>query len=361
MELLVFIIAVGVMVLVLALIKSIHDVLIRFNIKLWLSMNYPGALRKNWPGDAYNLVYTPKAVAMGIHPLLFIVSGILAVGIFFISSSGAEGRGFLQSAGEVMIAIPIIVFMIYVSVPLFKILKQSLMQGTAQDVDTNLQEPLEMIGILKARISRGGAGEMLPLYRLWHAFFVHDMLSGRMEYLRNSTAARARGVIPSKAAEQINDEIRQVSEVYESSFESEKVPAKVKRETRRRNKQLKNFLRYKIAEEEKIIFACPKCEQKLSVSEDYAGTQQNCPSCGEELAVPREDKILNRLNRLKKRKQTVLIFLIASALAVIIGQNDHEASWGRTMAVTGAVGALISFIWLITTSISIALWEREKE
>ena len=356
MELLVLIIAVGVVVLILALINAIHGALVKLNVKLWLGMNYPGAFRKAWPEDACNLAYTPKAVAMGIHPLLFIMFGILMIGISLISSSGAESRDFLQSAGEVMIAVSVIVFIIYVSKPLYRCLKQSLTQGAAQDVYTNLQEPLEMTEILKAEIRRGDAGEMLPFYRVWNAFFVHDMLTERMRHLGFSI--RARDGIPPEAAEDIRDEIRQVSEAYESSLGSEKIPGKIKKEIKRRYKQLSKFSRYKVAEEEKIVFDCTACGQKLSVEEKYSGTEQNCPCCDEKLYVPRPEEPPDST---RKAKQVASVIFILSALLLLTGLISYESSWGPKAAEAGIVCVFISFILLALTFFGGGSSEREKQ
>ncbi len=35
-----------------------------------------------------------------------------------------------------------------------------------------------------------------------------------------------------------------------------------------------------------IIFNCPKCEQELAVDSSGAGTEIDCPSCGEKIVIP---------------------------------------------------------------------------
>jgi hypothetical protein len=35
-----------------------------------------------------------------------------------------------------------------------------------------------------------------------------------------------------------------------------------------------------------VIFNCPKCEQELAVDSSGAGTEINCPSCGESIVIP---------------------------------------------------------------------------
>jgi len=35
-----------------------------------------------------------------------------------------------------------------------------------------------------------------------------------------------------------------------------------------------------------LIFNCPKCEQELAVDSSGAGTQIDCPSCGEPITIP---------------------------------------------------------------------------
>jgi ribosomal protein S27E len=35
-----------------------------------------------------------------------------------------------------------------------------------------------------------------------------------------------------------------------------------------------------------VIFNCPKCEQELAVDSSGAGTEINCPSCGEPIVIP---------------------------------------------------------------------------
>jgi DNA-directed RNA polymerase subunit RPC12/RpoP len=37
-----------------------------------------------------------------------------------------------------------------------------------------------------------------------------------------------------------------------------------------------------------VIFNCPKCEQELAVDSSGAGTEINCPSCGEPIVIPGE-------------------------------------------------------------------------
>src|SRR5947209_523171 len=35
-----------------------------------------------------------------------------------------------------------------------------------------------------------------------------------------------------------------------------------------------------------VIFNCPKCEQELAVDSSGAGSEINCPSCGEPIVIP---------------------------------------------------------------------------
>ena len=35
-----------------------------------------------------------------------------------------------------------------------------------------------------------------------------------------------------------------------------------------------------------VIFDCPKCEQELAVDSSGAGTEINCPPCGESIVIP---------------------------------------------------------------------------
>ena len=35
-----------------------------------------------------------------------------------------------------------------------------------------------------------------------------------------------------------------------------------------------------------IIFNCPKCEQELAVDSTGAGSEINCPACGEKIVIP---------------------------------------------------------------------------
>src|SRR5262245_43869343 len=39
-----------------------------------------------------------------------------------------------------------------------------------------------------------------------------------------------------------------------------------------------------------VIFNCPKCEQELAVDSSGAGTEINCPSCGETIVIPGPDR-----------------------------------------------------------------------
>ncbi len=38
-----------------------------------------------------------------------------------------------------------------------------------------------------------------------------------------------------------------------------------------------------------VIFNCPKCDQELAVDSSGAGTEINCPSCGEVIVIPGRD------------------------------------------------------------------------
>ena len=42
-----------------------------------------------------------------------------------------------------------------------------------------------------------------------------------------------------------------------------------------------------------VIFNCPKCEQELAVDSTGAGTEINCPSCGEVIVIPRSEPVFN--------------------------------------------------------------------
>ncbi len=43
-----------------------------------------------------------------------------------------------------------------------------------------------------------------------------------------------------------------------------------------------------------VIFNCPKCEQELAVDSAGAGTQIDCPSCGETLVIPEPESVVPR-------------------------------------------------------------------
>ena len=43
-----------------------------------------------------------------------------------------------------------------------------------------------------------------------------------------------------------------------------------------------------------VIFDCPKCEQELAVDSTGAGTEINCPSCGETIVIPAPELVVNR-------------------------------------------------------------------
>ena len=43
-----------------------------------------------------------------------------------------------------------------------------------------------------------------------------------------------------------------------------------------------------------VIFNCPKCEQELAVDSTGAGTEINCPSCGESIVIPAPELVVNR-------------------------------------------------------------------
>ncbi len=43
-----------------------------------------------------------------------------------------------------------------------------------------------------------------------------------------------------------------------------------------------------------VIFNCPKCEQELAVDSTGAGTEINCPACGEVIVIPTPELVANR-------------------------------------------------------------------
>jgi DNA-directed RNA polymerase subunit RPC12/RpoP len=43
-----------------------------------------------------------------------------------------------------------------------------------------------------------------------------------------------------------------------------------------------------------VIFNCPKCEQELAVDSSGAGTEINCPSCGEPIVIPAPESVVSR-------------------------------------------------------------------
>jgi ribosomal protein S27E len=43
-----------------------------------------------------------------------------------------------------------------------------------------------------------------------------------------------------------------------------------------------------------VIFSCPKCEQELAVDSSGAGTEINCPSCGEAIVIPQAQRPVAR-------------------------------------------------------------------
>src|SRR6266704_1616256 len=44
-----------------------------------------------------------------------------------------------------------------------------------------------------------------------------------------------------------------------------------------------------------VIFNCPKCEQELAVDSSGAGTEINCPACGEVIVIPQPESVISRL------------------------------------------------------------------
>ncbi len=44
-----------------------------------------------------------------------------------------------------------------------------------------------------------------------------------------------------------------------------------------------------------LIFNCPKCEQELAVDSSGAGTEINCPNCGEAIVIPQPESVVSRL------------------------------------------------------------------
>lgn len=43
-----------------------------------------------------------------------------------------------------------------------------------------------------------------------------------------------------------------------------------------------------------VIFSCPKCEQELAVDSSGAGSEINCPSCGEAIVIPQPERAAPR-------------------------------------------------------------------
>ena len=43
-----------------------------------------------------------------------------------------------------------------------------------------------------------------------------------------------------------------------------------------------------------VIFSCPKCEQELAVDSSGAGSEINCPSCGEPIVIPQPERAAAR-------------------------------------------------------------------
>lgn len=43
-----------------------------------------------------------------------------------------------------------------------------------------------------------------------------------------------------------------------------------------------------------VIFNCPKCEQELAVDSTGAGTEINCPACGETIVIPTPELLVSR-------------------------------------------------------------------
>ncbi|MGA2866642.1 MAG: hypothetical protein ABSF95_19380 [Verrucomicrobiota bacterium] len=43
-----------------------------------------------------------------------------------------------------------------------------------------------------------------------------------------------------------------------------------------------------------VIFNCPKCEQELAVDSSGAGSEINCPSCGESITIPEPETVVPR-------------------------------------------------------------------
>lgn len=44
-----------------------------------------------------------------------------------------------------------------------------------------------------------------------------------------------------------------------------------------------------------VVFNCPKCEQELAVDSSGAGSEINCPSCGEVITIPEPESVLPRV------------------------------------------------------------------
>jgi DNA-directed RNA polymerase subunit RPC12/RpoP len=44
-----------------------------------------------------------------------------------------------------------------------------------------------------------------------------------------------------------------------------------------------------------VVFNCPKCEQELAVDSAGAGSEINCPTCGETIIIPQPEGVVNRV------------------------------------------------------------------
>src|SRR5206468_10758318 len=46
-----------------------------------------------------------------------------------------------------------------------------------------------------------------------------------------------------------------------------------------------------------VIFTCPKCDQELAVDSSGAGSEIDCPACGESIVIPSPDSASRPLMR----------------------------------------------------------------
>ena len=87
-----------------------------------------------------------------------------------------------------------------------------------------------------------------------------------------------------------------------------------------------------------IIFDCPKCEQELAVDSSGAGSEINCPSCGEKIVIPQASSLMKQFARYgyaPEARPNALTKALLMQRVAYYGQQTNQL-WGQYNRLVGA-------------------------